>query len=125
MSENTQTPTSQTQTTQVQTPQYHIDVDIKVEHIFNADTYYKTKVLMYVFGEVVVDGRRIKIPYLYTERGMFLTGSIDYELQKTVEDIVDLKQRMLEMINNLVQNRQRLLSELSKYGNLTERFAQD
>jgi hypothetical protein len=117
-----QTPTAQTQNTQ---PEYHIDVDIKIQHLLDQDAYYKTKVIVYVYGEVVLDGKHIKIPHLYSERSMYLTGNIDYELQKIIEDVVDLRQRMLDMINNIIQNKQRLIAELAKYGVVSESYATD
>ncbi len=116
-----------TQTPQTDIPEsvqsFNITTQIKIRHLFDADTYAKTLFHIEVCGEAVIDGRRIEFPCRVSERAFHLT--YENPLKLIIEDILYEQNLVYTGIINFAKRRKELLEELQKYGQVEEEFAQD
>jgi hypothetical protein len=128
MSQEAQTSTPQTQTPTQIPPDIQslkIDTVIKVRHLFDEDVYDRTQVIAEIYGEAIINGRKITFPYRRVWRSQDLTIDMGSFIQSVLDDIKLQQQLMIDDIINYAKNRKALLEELSKVGQVIEEYVQD
>jgi hypothetical protein len=102
-----------------------IEVRTVVRHLFDSDYYNKTEVVSEIYGEAIVDGRRVLFPYRRVWRTHDLTEDMSDFVKYLLEDIKQEQELMMKEIINYAKNKTELIRILKEIGEVSEEYAQN